>query len=85
MPIFLPQEHYDMLNAVFANIQALPAEKHICNFTQDYQQFRQNLDIHEATMIRDYIRKKEQNPNLNFPKNKKGGSFILSNCHRKQK
>lgn len=73
--IYLPQAHFNELDAVFSNIQALPAERQICNFTNSYRGFRHNLRVKQSNMVMEYIRTKEKQPNLRFPQ--KDGLYIF--------
>ena len=77
MKIFLPIKAYNILSSVFSDIQALPAEQYICNFTQNFQSFQKNWHLQRNTLILDFIREKENASNLTFPKSSDNGSYIF--------
>ena len=74
--IFMPQDHLNMLKKVFPYMEILPAEDHICNFTQNYADFLVNLKIDEHLKIANLIRKREKNPMKTF-ETAEDGSLII--------
>ena len=42
LQIFLPESNYEMLREVFPYLQAMPAEKFVCDFRRDFATFQDN-------------------------------------------
>merc|ERR1711860_343522 len=55
MSIFMPKKTLNIIKKVFPNLEILPAEDHVCNFTEDYGNFLKNLKIRENIKIANLI------------------------------
>ena len=76
MSIFMPKKTLNIIKKVFPNLEILPAEDHVCNFTEDYGNFLKNLKIRENIKIANLIRKRENNPQKKFEKAPEGHYII---------
>ena len=76
MSIFMPKKTLNIIKKVFPNLEILPAEDHVCNFTEDYGNFLKNLKIRENIKIVNLIRKRENNPQKKFEKAPEGHYII---------
>ena len=76
MSMFMPRDNLDKLKKVFPHLEILPAEDHVCNFTENYAQFKRNLKIQENNQIADLVRKRENNPKKDFPRAPEGHYII---------
>ena len=76
MSIFMPKKTLNIIKTVFPYMEILPAEDHICNFTEDYGNFLKNLKIKENLQIVNLVRKRERNPHKEFEKAPEGHYII---------